>query len=602
MAATDKSNPIGSTPSASSQQPAEARPVAHEAPVTATGARPGANSGKRELFAEDTTTALVFPNGGVIRLSVEVEPGQLIFLTNQQSKREVVAQVTRRRNNPAAGYYVEFEFTEPSPGFWGIQLPASPAAVPASVHQQPALASLHSAEANPEGPGPRASILSASEIQGLLGEDEAPRGNPESLQTQSVAANSGTPVVAAPSLPGPSASVPLSKSPDQPESPKLATPNPSSAALPPLSELFSSLLPPAAPQAAVPLKNSAACEPATPISSSASLPPLSELLSTFLAPAATAATPRQTTEAVEPRTPSARTMPSTLAVEEPAEDEESIPEEEFVPNEELAAEPVAGLQKAKVSVEISPSNRPNAEPADRMALMRLALLAAVSLFAVTVAAWNMHWFPWSSGPANLSGHASSPSRAPARSVPQQKSDAPFNSSAPPQDTRTVPAQLNAVDAASAQTSNSAVGASPAHASREPASPSHATANPAPRSDSEPVKSVAHDSIATPTSSAEDISASSSNDGAPNTPPRLIKSVRAVAPSDALRDYVTGNVTIDALIDESGHVTSMKILSGPAMLHKAAIEALRQYRYEPARKNGKRVSAHVTVTVPFWFEP
>ena len=79
-------------------------------------------------------------------------------------------------------------------------------------------------------------------------------------------------------------------------------------------------------------------------------------------------------------------------------------------------------------------------------------------------------------------------------------------------------------------------------------------------------------------------------------------MRAVAPSVALRDYVTGNVTIDALIDESGHVTSTKILSGPAMLHKSAIEALRQYRYEPALKNGKAVSAHVTVTVPFWFEP
>lgn len=107
----------------------------------------------------------------------------------------------------------------------------------------------------------------------------------------------------------------------------------------------------------------------------------------------------------------------------------------------------------------------------------------------------------------------------------------------------------------------------------------------------------------PNASASDaVSTPIPGDNAANAPPRLLKSVRAVAPSDALRDYVTGNVTLDALIDESGHVKSMKVLSGPAMLHKAAMEALREYRYEPARHNGKRVSAHLTVTIPFWFEP
>lgn len=79
-------------------------------------------------------------------------------------------------------------------------------------------------------------------------------------------------------------------------------------------------------------------------------------------------------------------------------------------------------------------------------------------------------------------------------------------------------------------------------------------------------------------------------------------MRAVAPADALRQFVTGNVTLDAVVDKSGHVESMKVLSGPASFHKAAMEALKQYRYKPARQNGKAVAAHVTVTVPFWFEP
>jgi protein TonB len=86
------------------------------------------------------------------------------------------------------------------------------------------------------------------------------------------------------------------------------------------------------------------------------------------------------------------------------------------------------------------------------------------------------------------------------------------------------------------------------------------------------------------------------------PPRLVKSVKPTAPSDALQSFVTGNVTLDALVDKSGRVESMKVLSGPPSFHKAAMEALKQYRYEPARQHGKPVSAHVTVTVPFLFEP
>jgi TonB family protein len=91
---------------------------------------------------------------------------------------------------------------------------------------------------------------------------------------------------------------------------------------------------------------------------------------------------------------------------------------------------------------------------------------------------------------------------------------------------------------------------------------------------------------------------SSDDTTAIVPPRLIKSVRAVAPGDALREFVTGNVTIDALIDATGQVKSMKVLSGPPTFHKPAMDALKQYRYEP----GKPIPTHITVMVPFLFEP
>src|SRR4029077_4378757 len=108
--------------------PAEAKrnAIAHETGVDVTGARPGGDSGKRELFAESTTTVLVFENGGVIRLAAEVEAGQLLFLTHRETKREVVAQVTRKRPFPTGNPYIELEFTEPAPGFWGVEIPAAP--------------------------------------------------------------------------------------------------------------------------------------------------------------------------------------------------------------------------------------------------------------------------------------------------------------------------------------------------------------------------------------------------------------------------------------------------------------------------------------------
>jgi protein TonB len=114
--------------------------------------------------------------------------------------------------------------------------------------------------------------------------------------------------------------------------------------------------------------------------------------------------------------------------------------------------------------------------------------------------------------------------------------------------------------------------------------------------------VAKRSVVRPSQPAQAISTSPLDDNTAIVPPRLIKAVRAVAPGDALRSFVTGNVTLDALIDKSGHVQSMKVLSGPPSFHKAALEALKQYRYEPARQHGQPISAHLTVTVPFLFEP
>jgi TonB family protein len=85
------------------------------------------------------------------------------------------------------------------------------------------------------------------------------------------------------------------------------------------------------------------------------------------------------------------------------------------------------------------------------------------------------------------------------------------------------------------------------------------------------------------------------------PPKLIRSERAVATLEDLRDFETGSVVIDAIVDTDGNVTSPTVLSGPPSLRRPALEAVKYYRYQPATQNGKAVAAHVTLKIQFHFE-
>lgn len=80
--------------------------------------------------------------------------------------------------------------------------------------------------------------------------------------------------------------------------------------------------------------------------------------------------------------------------------------------------------------------------------------------------------------------------------------------------------------------------------------------------------------------------------------RLISSVQPTYPALAKTQHISGSVTIDALIDASGRVTTMKVISGPTLLQEAAKDALKQWKYQPANLDGKAVPMHVTVTIQF----
>ncbi len=81
-------------------------------------------------------------------------------------------------------------------------------------------------------------------------------------------------------------------------------------------------------------------------------------------------------------------------------------------------------------------------------------------------------------------------------------------------------------------------------------------------------------------------------------PRLLTSVQPVYPPMAKRQGLEGEVTIEATIDATGQVGGMKVVSGPVALQQAAMDAMRLWKYEPAKLNGQPVPMQTRVTIRF----
>jgi TonB family protein len=82
------------------------------------------------------------------------------------------------------------------------------------------------------------------------------------------------------------------------------------------------------------------------------------------------------------------------------------------------------------------------------------------------------------------------------------------------------------------------------------------------------------------------------------PARLIRAKLPDYPQLARTNHSAGDVTLDALVDAGGNVKDVKVISGPVLLRAAAIAALLQWKYEPARLDGQPTPMHLTVTMKF----
>ncbi len=750
----DQQSSSVSSSSASISQP-RVQPVALEIAVTVNGARTAEGSDKREPFSETTQTVLVYGSGAVIRLNAGVTPGQLLFLTNEKTKKEVVCQVVKSKNYRSVSGYVELEFTEPAVGFWGMRFPtdrvvATPAATgnaaapakPAPVEQKPVLPAVQTKPAEPAAPpapvvaatltspaglkpeGPAAVASEAASIVTpaadnsteelkkqtarlqeqlssiVFEETPAPPPTPNKpiLQLDAIAMSEATAKIFEMATPGTAASTTSAEALVEPPT-KIA--NPTSPAMvardnkpasflqeaePPTkiaeptslapvdrnskSASFLQEVEPSAkifePTTSAPVarsNNSASflqeeevkipawLEPlarnaanSTPVAATPVAPPAAPVTRSFTAPSAPLAPP-----AAPAVTEIVGHQPASAALEVTESEDAQVP----VPNESYnfanvtEGEPIqarqteapnfgAGLFESNESVPAEP-----AQGGSKKGLW-IGAIAATLLLAAGGGYWYMLMQGHATASTTEAATVSQPTPQPQFSTqPQQSPQNLASTSAPATDktfstpsqvnsqplTKPAPAAAPAVDVqkiAGGHDSSKPVPNSAASRAAEPAAqPVEETRNPtfnkmrlaAPTVKGEKTQSISNEpepgialeseANSAPANLGSGLVGSKTNQPAAPIPiggdvatVQLISSVPPVYPQIARTQRVSGEVKIDALIDENGRVTGMKVVSGPVMLHQAAMDALRQWKYKPATLNGKPVSMHLVVTIQF----
>lgn len=79
---------------------------------------------------------------------------------------------------------------------------------------------------------------------------------------------------------------------------------------------------------------------------------------------------------------------------------------------------------------------------------------------------------------------------------------------------------------------------------------------------------------------------------------LVHRVEPVYPAEARKQNLQGIVAVDMVVGRDGSVISMRALNGPDVLARAAMDALRWWKFEPYRVNGEPSAVETTMAVEF----
>ena len=530
-------------------------------------------------FVEQTKTVIVFANGAVLRLSEGVFPGQILIVKNLKNERESACRVISSKSIGNVQGYIEVEFTHATTDFWEGDA-ASPA---------PQTASIAPVEAAREIDVPAPKPMSAPEkteddamskaladaFSSLISPSSKPAPQPVATMNSVVTKPAGS------TYAGP---------PETMRSPGLATKNPVvSQNSPAVNNERASIFTNAKPLAIGDSIDAAAKSSEADVLDSSFKP----------ASAYRGIEPRKSSMAPEP--PAPRVSPQ--AFQKPA------------PVATVAARPHRSGGGAKHMI--------------------FGVAAAVTLMAGGFVGYR--WYmnggaamfssatptAAASGAVTTNSNASAPVKTaavtPAAAEPER-----VVVRATPLDTPTISTPAKTRAAEPPPTSSKVTASETPAPAPKPSAPAAATPGrqssiltmkmASPKAPSASVRqanasSVPLPDIANPTSPNSSTTPVGNIGGALLAPlpgtvvsnmvqPKLLSSVAPLYPQTATLHGVEGDVKIDAVINENGHVGTMKILEGPMALRQAAMSAVSQWRYQPAQLNGKSISSHLIVLVQF----
>jgi periplasmic protein TonB len=80
--------------------------------------------------------------------------------------------------------------------------------------------------------------------------------------------------------------------------------------------------------------------------------------------------------------------------------------------------------------------------------------------------------------------------------------------------------------------------------------------------------------------------------------KIINRVQPVYPPLARQTRISGTVRLHAIISKDGTIQQLEVVSGHPLLQQAALDAVRQWRYQPTLLNGEPVEVDTTIDVIF----
>ncbi|MGB6877877.1 MAG: TonB family protein [Candidatus Acidiferrales bacterium] len=539
-----------------------------------------------EPFEEDTSTMIVFPRGAVVKLRARVRTGHAVVLTNLTTKQTALCRIIQVNSAVNVSHYVKLEFVQPAPGFWNVHFPSEANAPAAAREEQATLGKEMEKPVAPTAQTPVTPVQSvspanaplATATQALPHVDAPPP--PAKPFAREAVKETVKPALAPPVRYG------ISEDPSTNEVVPLATTPPKRATIAPKAP------------AAIPAPPRAAA------SSSNEAPPIFDSLSTD--------------EEVFGKQAAATTAEETAILK----------------SDQRAAQ--AFMRSLDPSSLLQSGETPKRHTGVKvfLSVAAAAILAGGAVFYVRQYRGNARQSSNIAAPASIPQTSSA---APSTTPAQTAAESPATSAPQSQSTsgaRPAAKRGTVVQAAAEKTT---ITETPAHNSaKSPTPENHPTISngmatiyagdltarpqatqqnnatvdaPLPTINSTPKDLVGASTNARLSSLVGGAASSLPAPPKPAQPkpvvrggqvtaPRLIHGVQPSYPSLATSNHIEGDVQIEAVIDQTGKVTSTKVISGPSLLRGAAMDAVRQQRYSPATLDGKPITMQYRVTIRF----